>query len=153
MHASTINTRLRSPAHGFTLIEVMIVVAIVAILSAVAYPAYQDYVIRSNVPNATSNLATYQNKMEQYFQDQHVYQSNGACAIAVPTGVSYFTFTCTSSDTLHFTITAAGTGTMTGFSYTLDQDGTRTSTITSSTRSNWNGSQTACWITKPGGVC
>ena len=39
--------------HGFTLIEVMIVVAIVAILSAVALPSYNDYVTRGRIPDAT----------------------------------------------------------------------------------------------------
>ncbi|GAB3508701.1 pilin [Pseudoxanthomonas daejeonensis] len=42
---------------GFTLIELMIVVAIVAILAALAFPAYQDYVVRSRVTEGLSLLA------------------------------------------------------------------------------------------------
>lgn len=40
---------MRAPNRGFTLIELMIVVAIIAIIAAIAIPAYQDYVIRSQV--------------------------------------------------------------------------------------------------------
>ncbi|PZQ74617.1 MAG: pilus assembly protein PilE [Variovorax paradoxus] len=38
---------MRQPPNGFTLIELMIVVAVVAILAAIAYPSYQEYVMRS----------------------------------------------------------------------------------------------------------
>ena len=65
-------------ATGFTLIEVMITVAIIAILAAVAIPSYTDYITRSKIQEATSSLLAMRTKMEQYFQDQRTYV--GACA-------------------------------------------------------------------------
>jgi prepilin-type N-terminal cleavage/methylation domain-containing protein len=43
---------------GFTLIEVMITVAIIAILSAVAIPSYNNYMVRGKIPKATTGLAS-----------------------------------------------------------------------------------------------
>ena len=65
---------------GFTLIELMIVVAIIGILAAVALPAYNDYVRRGKIANATSVLSMMRVQMEQYFQDNRTYV--GACVAA-----------------------------------------------------------------------
>ena len=69
----------RLPASGFTLIEVMITVAIVAILGSIALPAYFDYVRRGQLPEAFSNLADYRVKMEQYYQDNRNYGTTTLC--------------------------------------------------------------------------
>src|SRR5690606_1858627 len=75
-------TRQMRPCHltenrGFTLIELMITVAIIAILAAVAVPSYQDYVRRGKVTEATATLAQFRIKMEQYFQDNQTYELDG----------------------------------------------------------------------------
>ena len=54
---------------GFTLIELMITVAIIAILAAVALPAYSTYVTRARITDAVKGLSEMRLKMEQYFQD------------------------------------------------------------------------------------
>ncbi len=64
---------LRARAPGFTLIEVMVTVAIVAILASLALPSYTDYVRRGHIPEATSNLSASNAKMEQWFQDAKSY--------------------------------------------------------------------------------
>ncbi|MGE5649003.1 MAG: type IV pilin protein, partial [Bacillota bacterium] len=58
---------------GFTLIELMVTVAVVAIIAAVAMPSYRDYVIRGKIPQATNNLSTLRAQLEQYYQDNQTY--------------------------------------------------------------------------------
>jgi type IV pilus assembly protein PilE len=135
---------------GFTLIEVMITVAIVAILSMVALPSYREYVIRGNIPEATSRLATKQVQMEQFFQDNRTYVGGAGCT-ADTTSSKYFNFSCTGVAATTFTITAAGKGSMTGFSYTINQTGAKT---TSAVPTGWSTpSPNTCWAIKKGGVC
>src|SRR6202043_2582899 len=72
----------RSIDSGFTLLEVMIVVAIVAILAAIAIPNYSDYVKRGKIIEATSGLSDLRTRYEQYFLDNRTYV--GGCALIQP---------------------------------------------------------------------
>ena len=137
---------------GFTLIEVMIVVAIVAILSAIAIPSYSEYVIRSRITDGIAGLAGMRVKMEQYFQDNRSYV--GACTngtIAVLPTANHFTFTCPSANLAADTylVTATGTGPMDGFVYTLNQSNTR---ITTGVKPGW-GNGNCGWVLKKDGSC
>ena len=62
---------------GFTLIELMIVVAIIAILVGIAYPAYNDYLIKANRSAAKSFILELANKQEIYLSDNRQYAING----------------------------------------------------------------------------
>ena len=74
---------------GFTLIELMIVVAIVAILSAVAYPSYIKYVARANRSAAESFMLEVANRQERYLVDARQYAPDLPTLNAtVPTTVS-----------------------------------------------------------------
>lgn len=128
----------------------MIVVLIIGILAAIALPAYSEYVKRARIPEAISPLADMRVKMEQYFQDNRTYV--GACASGtvapLPAATNSFTFDCGTPTATTFTVTATGRNTMTGFVYTIDQVGAKTSTAPA----GWTGS-TSCWIINKAGSC
>lgn len=118
----------RQASRGFTLIELMVTVAVLAILSAVALPAYTSYVQRSRVPAALDGLSAYLTRMEQRYQDVGNYANGANCAVALP-AAGDFTITCalTNGDQ-GFTATATGTGPVAGYAYTINHQGTRVTT-------------------------
>lgn len=127
-------------ARGFTLIELMIAVAIVAILASVALPAYQDYVRRGKIPAATAALGQGRIAMEQWFQDNRTF-----VGAACPSNGKDFSFAC-NTDAATFLITATGTGSMAGFSYTINENNARTSATP------W-GNGASCWVARKGDTC
>ncbi|MDZ4153968.1 type IV pilin protein [Methylicorpusculum sp.] len=137
---------------GFSLVELMIVIGIIGIIASVAMPAYQDYLAKGKITEATSGLSDLRVKLEQYYQDNRSYDgyvdgscnliSNGSPAI----NADNFTYACV-SDADSYTITATGVATkgMTGYSYDINERNQRNSTVP--------GGSGACWITKKDGSC
>lgn len=151
------------PVQGFTLIELMIVVAIVGILAAVAVPAYRDYVTRGKIQTATAALSEMRVKLEQYFQDRRTYI--GACAAGtvapLPGGdaAKIFAFDCPALTLTATTFTVTATGIpaqgMGGFVYSITETNAKATTITAGSaaaNNGWTGNAT-CWVTKKGGQC
>ncbi|VTU39109.1 Serogroup A1 [Variovorax sp. PBL-H6] len=146
--------KLRRLSAGFTLIEVMIVVAIIGILAAIAVPAYTDYVRRGQLPEAFNELSSYRAKMEQYYQDNRNYGSAAACANnaaasswnTFPKTIKYFTFDCSTSNSQQgYTITATGAaGSARGHEYKINQAGLRTTTKFKGTALS---TPAECWLT------
>ena len=136
---------------GFTLIELMVVVVIVAILVAVALPAYQDYVTRGKIAEATSNLGQLRVRMEQFFQDNRQYVG-GLCSPAA-SEAKYFTYACTTLTATTYTIAATGVAAqgMGGFIYTINETNTKSTVIAAP--STWTAGTTGCWVNKNNGAC
>ncbi len=158
MHPSS-SVASRRPS-GFTLIEVMIVVAIVAILSAIVLPSYKGYVVRGRLSEATSKIAGLRGQMEQYFQDNRKYGTSGvSCGIpTAPNNSTYFTFSCyltndpaatTQTDDQSFVLHAVGIGAMAGYAFTIDQSSNKTTTAFVGAPSM----PVSCWISRPGDAC
>jgi type IV pilus assembly protein PilE len=149
-HAAAPAVRAPRAVHGFTLIELMITVAVLAILSAIAFPAYDQYVVRGRIPEATARLAALQVRLEQYFQDNRTYVGAPAC-VKDETTSKVFDFECSAASATAFTLRADGKGRMAGFAYTVNQAGTKT---TAGVPSGWAvPDPNNCWVTKKGGVC
>ena len=136
---------LRNKLAGFTLVELLIVVAIIGILSAVALPAYSDHITSGKLQEAMANLSNWRVKMEQYFQDNRTY-SPGTC----PAATTSFTYACSNLSTTTYLITATGIGDLSVFSYTIDQTNTKTTTAL---KAGWGTVPASCWIMKKGGSC
>jgi len=132
---------------GFTLMELMITVAIIGILASIGIPSYSNYVIRGKVVEGTAALSDGRIKMEQFYQDNRTY-AGGPC----PAETTNFTYDCANpaATTTTYTITATGKDSLSDFSYTIDQSNTKRTT---SLKAGWGTTPASCWIMANGGEC
>jgi len=133
---------------GLTLIELMVVVAVLAILSAVAYPLYTNQVQKSRRADAKTALQTIALAQERFFTINGEYAGNLSTLQVSPDiqgGASdegYYTITLTlaGADNEQFTVTAAAGGPQAADTdcaqFTINHQGVKTAT---------DGSSTNCW--------
>ena len=135
------NTHTIAPVRvrGFTLIELMITVAIIALLTAFAYPAYTSYLIKGNRAAAKAFMVAVANREQQYILDSRVYgvvttnaEFSSVLNMTVPTEVSTIynvTVANVGGNTRTFLITAAPISTKANNNdgtMTLDNTGAKT---------------------------
>jgi type IV pilus assembly protein PilE len=144
------------PQRGFTIIELMIAVAIIAILAAIALPAYDGYTQRAKLTEAFTALSDFRVRMEQFYQDNRRYDGAGlnGCGVAAPNS-KYFTYVCAPglAPSQTYTITATGLANegLTNFVYTLNENNVRATTTLGTA---WSGApNAACWVRRKDGSC
>jgi len=100
----------RSLQKGFTLIELMIVVAIIGILAAVALPAYQDYTLKAKFTEVVISTAAAKTAVELCAQDQDTVTGCTGGAFGVPADIAATSGNLASIATLNGVITATAVG-------------------------------------------
>jgi len=138
--------------HGFTLIELMIVVAIVAILAAIAYPSYTQQVRKGRRVDAKSAMLDLAARQEKYFATNNRYAVSGTVLnygsefpISLVTGgTTSYTMTVTQTNVTNYLITATPVGDQIYdpcYVYRLDNFGVQSNR----TASDGDNATTGCW--------
>jgi type IV pilus assembly protein PilE len=151
--ASALRGRLR----GFTLIEVMIAIVVVAILATVAYPQYTEFVQRSRIAEATSALNDFRTRMEQFFQDNRTYAGAFPCGVDEPgydNTRDSFQLVCSAPSATGYTLNANGNAAkgMGDFQYRLVVSNVGVVRSTQGTPLGWT-KRLDCWTVRKNGSC
>jgi type IV pilus assembly protein PilE len=159
-------TRRPAATRGFTLIELMIAVAVVGIITAIAYPSYTEYVARGRRAQMTAELLAAQQWMERFYSENLRYDKNSAGTATTDStqfparfstsprageGSAAYTIVLTSVAQQSYTVTATRAGAMANDrcgNFTIDQLGTRSIAAGSFSSSKFADLATAvgaCW--------
>lgn len=102
--------RSRPRAHGFTLVEVMIVVAIIGILASIALPSYTQYVVQARRTEAQAFLMELAQRQERWRVNNREYATTGQIG-ADTDPLTYYGFAVSNRSATTYTLTATATGT------------------------------------------
>lgn len=123
---------------GFSLIEVMIVVAIIGIIAAIAFPSYREHVIKGRRAGGTACLMQAAQQMERFYTTQLTYEGSPAAFACDSSTTPHYTVTRTAVDAKSYTLSAAPQGAQ------ATQD-TRCGTLTIDQTGARNPDTAGCW--------
>jgi type IV pilus assembly protein PilE len=135
---------------GFTLIELVVTIGVIAIFGALAYPSYRDYSLTSQLTEGMSRLQNEWVNSAQYYQDNRTYET--MCSEdrlkAMNKGLDYFTISCPTVEENEITLQAADKN---GFIFTINELGEKS---TLGVDPKWTLPEgNACWVSKKNGEC
>jgi type IV pilus assembly protein PilE len=133
---------------GFTLIELMVTVAIVGILAAVAYPSYVEYINKGKRSEAKAALLEAVQNLERYYSANGTYLNTGGTALA-----AVFTVSVPSSGTANYSVQVVGTPTRNAFQMEAARSGNMASDACGNFRITQAGARTLDSNTKSLSEC
>ena len=133
---------MNKKTHGFTLIELMIVIAILSIIVAVGYPSYMEHVKKSRRDEGMGQLLELADRMERAYSDRGTYPTNISEVYVATTDGGFYTLSIVSANNISFTVNAAPTSLG-----QQDADKCETFTLTSLGEKSITGSvpNSQCW--------
>lgn len=131
-------------ARGFTLIEMLIALAVVGILTTIALPSYTAYLTRTRLTEAFTTLAAIQPTAEQYWSNNRTFDG-----LPAPAATTNFSYAVSGASASAYTLTATGRNAAASFVYTINESGTR---VTTGVPTGWTTSAN-CWVDRKGGLC